>query len=204
MRRNIKHLLFLLLIVIMLNCIFGCAKSNVVTLKKFVGSRDTAYFHADIPVYGTAEELSEESDLIVVGIAKEPADFEERLETGSTIPLSRFVFEVSEVIKGDKNTKQIYVIQTGKHDSDDMETKLKAGEEYILFLVLQSFRGEPAYYCVGGEQGIFRIEKNGRIYSYYDTAFGAKADGSMVTDFKAQIEQAEKSAAAEDASRTEE
>ena len=172
--------------------------------KKTVGSRDTAGFSVDMPVYGTAEELSEESDLIVVGIAKEPADFEERLETGSTIPLSRFVFEVSEVIKGDKNTKQIYVIQTGKHDSDDMETKLKAGEEYILFLVLQSFRGEPAYYCVGGEQGIFRIEKNGRIYSYYDTAFGAKADGSKVTDFKAQIEQAEKSAAAEDASRTEE
>lgn len=172
--------------------------------KKTVGSRDTAGFSVDMPVYGTAEELSEESDLIVVGIAKEPADFEERLETGSTIPLSRFVFEVSEVIKGDKNTKQIYVIQTGKHDSDDMETKLKAGEEYILFLVLQSFRGEPAYYCVGGEQGIFRIEKNGRIYSYYDTAFGAKADGSRVTDFKAQIEQAEKSAAAEDASRTEE
>lgn len=172
--------------------------------KKTVGSRDTAGYSVDMPVYGTAEELSEESDLIVVGIAKEPADFEERLETGSTIPLSRFVFEVSEVIKGDKNTKQIYVIQTGKHDSDDMETKLKAGEEYILFLVLQSFRGEPAYYCVGGEQGIFRIEKNGKIYSYYDTAFGAKADGSMVTDFKAQIEQAEKSAAAEDASRTEE
>ena len=172
--------------------------------KKPVGSRDTAGYSVDMPVYGTAEELSEESDLIVVGIAKEPADFEERLETGSTIPLSRFVFEVSEVIKGDKNTKQIYVIQTGKHDSDDMETKLKAGEEYILFLVLQSFRGEPAYYCVGGEQGIFRIEKNGKIYSYYDTAFGAKADGSMVTDFKAQIEQAEKSAAAEDASRTEE
>lgn len=172
--------------------------------KKTVGSRDTAGFSVDMPVYETVEELSEESDLIVVGIAKEPADFEERLETGSTIPLSRFVFEVSEVIKGDKNTKQIYVIQTGKHDSDDMETKLKAGEEYILFLVLQSFRGEPAYYCVGGEQGIFRIEKNGKIYSYYDTAFGAKADGSMVTDFKAQIEQAEKSAAAEDASRTEE
>ena len=172
--------------------------------KKPVGSRDTAGYSVDMPVYGTAEELSEESDLIVVGIAKEPADFEERLETGSTIPLSRFVFEVSEVIKGDKNTKQIYVIQTGKHDSDDMETKLKAGEEYILFLVLQSFRGEPAYYCVGGEQGIFRIEKNGKIYSYYDTAFGAKADGSMVTDFKAQIEQAEKSAAAEDTSRTEE
>lgn len=172
--------------------------------KKTVGSRDTAGYSVDMPVYETVEELSEESDLIVVGIAKEPADFEERLETGSTIPLSRFVFEVSEVIKGDKNTKQIYVIQTGKHDSDDMETKLKTGEEYILFLVLQSFRGEPAYYCVGGEQGIFRIEKNGRIYSYYDTAFGAKADGSMVTDFKAQIEQAEKSAAAEDASRTEE
>lgn len=172
--------------------------------KKTVGSRDTAGYSVDMPVYETVEELSEESDLIVVGIAKEPADFEERLETGSTIPLSRFVFEVSEVIKGDKNTKQIYVIQTGKHDSDDMETKLKAGEEYILFLVLQSFRGEPAYYCVGGEQGIFRIEKNGKIYSYYDTAFGAKADGSMVTDFKAQIEQAEKSAAAEDASRTEE
>ena len=172
--------------------------------KKTVGSRDTAGYSVDMPVYGTAEELSEESDLIVVGIAKEPADFEERLETGSTIPLSRFVFEVSEVIKGDKNTKQIYVIQTGKHDSDDMETKLKAGEEYILFLVLQSFRGEPAYYCVGGEQGIFRIEKNGRIYSYYDTAFGAKANGSKVTDFKAQIEQAEKSAAAEVASRTEE
>ena len=172
--------------------------------KKTVGSRDTAGYSVDMPVYETAEELSEESDLIVVGIAKEPADFEERLETGSTIPLSRFVFEVSEVIKGDKDTKQIYVIQTGKHDSDDMETKLKAGEEYILFLVLQSFRGEPAYYCVGGEQGIFRIEKNGRIYSYYDTAFGAKANGSKVTDFKAQIEQAEKSAAAEDASRTEE
>ncbi len=172
--------------------------------QKTVASRDTAGYSVDMPVYGTAEELSGESDLIVVGIAKEPADFEERLETGSTIPLSRFVFEVSEVIKGDKNTKQIYVIQTGKHDSDDMETKLKAGEEYILFLVLQSFRGEPAYYCVGGEQGIFRIEKNGKIYSYYDTAFGAKADGSMVTDFKAQIEQAEKSAAAEDASRTEE
>lgn len=172
--------------------------------KKTVGSRDTAGYSVDMPVYETVEELSEESDLIVVGIAKEPADFEERLETGSTIPLSRFVFEVSEVIKGDKNTKQIYVIQTGKHDSDDMETKLKAGEKYILFLVLQSFRGEPAYYCVGGEQGIFRIEKNGKIYSYYDTAFGAKADGSMVTDFKAQIEQAEKSAAAEDASRTEE
>ena len=199
-----KRIMCCVLSVVMAASVIAVSGCKAQEEKKTVGSRDTAGYSVDMPVYGTAEELSGESDLIVVGIAKEPADFEERLETGSTIPLSRFVFEVSEVIKGDKNTKQIYVIQTGKHDSDDMETKLKAGEEYILFLVLQSFRGEPAYYCVGGEQGIFRIEKNGRIYSYYDTAFGAKANGSKVTDFKAQIEQAEKSAAAEDASRTEE
>lgn len=199
-----KRIMCCVLSVVMAASVIAVSGCKAEEKKKPVGSRDTAGYSVDMPVYETAEELSEESDLIVVGIAKEPADFEERLETGSTIPLSRFVFEVSEVIKGDKDTKQIYVIQTGKHDSDDMETKLKAGEEYILFLVLQSFRGEPAYYCVGGEQGIFRIEKNGRIYSYYDTAFGAKANGSKVTDFKAQIEQAEKSAAAEDASRTEE
>ena len=199
-----KRIMCCVLSVVMAASVIAVSGCKAEKKKKHVGSRDTAGYSVDMPVYETAEELSEESDLIVVGIAKESADFEERLETGSTIPLSRFVFEVSEVIKGDKNTKQIYVIQTGKHDSDDMETKLKAGEEYILFLVLQSFRGEPAYYCVGGEQGIFRIEKNGRIYSYYDTAFGAKANGSKVTDFKAQIEQAKKSAAAEDASRTKE
>ncbi|MEE1053317.1 MAG: membrane lipoprotein lipid attachment site-containing protein [Acutalibacteraceae bacterium] len=161
----------ILICLVLILALTGCSN----TKSKFVGSKDTEGFSADIENFDSTDDLEQNSQLIVLGTAENLIEVSEKF--GEDILYSSKVsFKVKEVLKGDKSIKDIYVLQMGKPNSDNFETKLKPNKEYILFLNSKDFNGETVYDCTGIEQGIFEINDNGKIYTYADFGISAKFD----------------------------
>ena len=174
-----KKIIALTLLTIML---VGCSK----TTEKFVGSRDTANFSCNIQEYETVQELNNGSELIVCGTVGDITELSENFN-GEILYASKISFAVSEVLKGDINTNSIFVLQTGKPNSDNYETKLKSGKEYILYLNSKTFEGETVYDCTGIEQGIFEIKENGQVYSYVDFGISRTFDNKSIDALKSTV-----------------
>lgn len=176
-----KKLLVFLSLVLLLT---GCSASEA----KFVGSRDTEDFHYDIETYETETHLMNDSSLVIQGLAGKPEEVTENFN-GEILYASKIPVTVNEVLKGETNSKTIFVLQTGKPNSDKYETKLDEKKEYILFLNPKSFNGETVYDCTGIEQGIVEIKENGEMYSFADFGVAKTFDGKSVGSLKQQIEQ---------------
>ncbi len=160
----------------------GCARHEA----KFVGSRDTKDFFCDIETYQSEEKLVGDSELIILGTVGSALLVEENFG-GEILYGSKIQVTVKEVIKGREDITNLYVLQSGRPNSDDYETKLKSGKKYLLFLNSKSFNGETVYDCTGIEQGIVEIKENGQLYSYADFGVSATLDGKAANTFKKQI-----------------
>lgn len=173
-----KLLIMLCMAVVLLS---GCSKNEA----KFVGSRDTEGFSCDIEVYENINDLYADSELVVLGTADSMAEVTENFN-GELLYASKIKFNIKEVIKGDSGLKTVNVLQTGKPDSDNYETKLNQNGEYILYLNSKTFNGETVYDMTGIEQGIFEVDKNGKLYSYVDFGVSATLDNKSVSTLKQQ------------------
>ena len=163
--------------------LMGCSTSE----GKFVGSRDTENFSCDVEIYKTEERLIADSELVILGTVGKASLVEENF-AGETLYASKVQVTVSEVIKGQNVETSLYVLQSGMPDSDDFETKLKAGKEYLLFLNSKTFGGETVFDCTGLEQGIVEVRENGELYCYADFGISATFDGETINAFKSKLE----------------
>ena len=77
----------------------------------------------------------------------------------------------------------------GAMDSDDMETKLKLHEPYILFLNSKNFESSIVYDAAGIEQGIYQLMPDGTIYAYYDGAISTQWESKRTEQFMQSIEE---------------
>lgn len=204
----------------------SCNSADTTDDKKFVGSRDTEGFSADMPVYESADELFEASDCVVIAsFSKKPRNVlvsSEHIymppneETGfegldmiSDNYSTKYVLNVSEVIKGDIQGDTIVLAQLGKYESDEYETKLKPNTKYLLFLgkrnydkeFSEEFTEERAkefnsffendkilYQTVCSESGIFEIRKGNALYAYADFGFAPSFDGEKLDALLAEFE----------------
>lgn len=174
--------------ILCLSVLFSLTSCNKSTIKKYVGSRDTEGFSADMIQYKTVEELKNDSELIVTGYYnKKPETVEENFN-GEILYASKYEFNINETIKGEIKEKVIYVMQTGKPDSDNFETKIKKDSNYILFLNSKDLQGVKVYDCAGAEQGIFEIKSNNKLLSYVDFGISTKYEDEhkdkLITEIK--------------------
>lgn len=99
----------ILICLVLILALTGCSN----TKSKFVGSKDTEGFSADIENFDSTDDLEQNSQLIVLGTAENLIEVSEKF--GEDILYSSKVsFKVKEVLKGDKSIKDIYVLQMGK------------------------------------------------------------------------------------------
>lgn len=163
--------LIALLTVVSVCLLTGCFEDEA----KFVGSRDTEGYSCDIEIYESVDNLFEDSELVVVGVAGKPQEVTEEF-LGEVLYASEIPVFIKLVLKGDLSDNSLNVLQTGKPTSDDYETKLDEGGEYILFLNSKLFNGKTVYDCTGIEQGIFEIDEKGNLYAYADFGISAAYD----------------------------
>lgn len=177
-----KSKIIIALCLVLICLLTGCSRDEV----KFVGSRDTEGFSCDTETYQAVEDLLKNSELIVIGTAGKPQEVTEKFY-GETLYASKIPITVKEVLRGAVSSASVNVLQTGKPDSDNYETKLKENEEYILFLNSKIFYGETVYDCTGIEQGIFEIKQDGSLYSYADFGISATFDNKSAKNFKEEL-----------------
>lgn len=182
-----KFIIFLCLLFLLSGCSsVDTANQNMGIIaenSKFVGSRDTIDFGCDLKIYTDADMLCDESEIVVLGTVKNLTEVSEKF-IDETIYASKISVDIIEVLKGENATKTLNVLQTGKPDSDNYETKLKKDKNYILFLNSKKFNGETVYDCTGIEQGIFEIKQDDTIYSYVDFGISATFDGKTKKELK--------------------
>lgn len=160
----------------------GCSRNEA----KFVGSRDTEGFSCDTETYQSVGELLKNSELIVIGTAGKPKEVTEEFY-GEILYASKIQITIKEVLKGTVNSASVNVLQTGKPNSDNYETKLKENGEYLLFLNSKTFCGETVYDCTGIEQGIVEINPDSSLYSYADFGISATFDNKSVKTLKEEL-----------------
>ena len=193
-----------LLAVIFVGCV-GCNRTvlqSPVDAASFVGSLDTEGFSLDLPVYDNLQEMTEEADLIVKGsVSNSPESY----DAGDNITNSLYTVTVNSVLKGTES-KTVAVMQMGEPTSDDYETKLRLGKNYLLFLTKAFTRSteqgdQTVYAAIGVEQGVFEIAKTGALKAYSRIGMSTKIDGKNETDFSktvaVQVEKEHKSVAAQ-------
>ncbi len=185
-----KFIIFLCLVFLLSGCSYvDTSNQNTgmsVEYSKFVGSRDTVGFGGDLKVYEDLNAIYDESELVIVGTVKNLTEVSETFND-ETLYASKISVEIVELLKGDIATKSLNVLQTGKPNSDDYETKLKKDNSYILFLNSKKFNGETVYDCTGIEQGIFEIKQDGNLYSYVDFGISATFDNKSTNILKEEL-----------------
>lgn len=70
--------------------------------------------------------------------------------------------KVKEVISGNCNDKEITLVQLGSADSDETETKVKAGKD-ILLLLKKHPNTDNVYSSVNFEDGIYEVDNSSKI-----------------------------------------
>lgn len=178
-----KRCIILLCLIVLL---VGCTKKQTAGVSKFVGSRDTEGFSCDLEIYEDANKLFTDSELVIIGVVNNITEVSENFKD-EVLYASKINITVKEVIKGSENTHFVSVLQMGKPDSDDYETKLKIDHEYVLLLNSKIFQGETVYDCTGIEQGIFEVDKNNKLYSYVDFGVCATFDNKSINAFREKI-----------------
>lgn len=132
--------------------------------------------HASFPHY-SKERLMERAVLVVRGriIDRTEAFVVENLTTGSRSVFRDYILEVHEIMRGQTSFGEIPIRIRGGHAGEmvliaDYTPGLQQGEEYLLFLTIAS--GGPYdtpgyyYYILGGNQGVFQIERNDSIQGF--------------------------------------
>lgn len=154
----------------------GCTPEQ--SEQKFVGSRNTPNIFFEMEPYQTVAAIKEDSDAVVIAHYSEaPKEWKEEA-AGMELHSSRYMLHVDTVLQGDiKENSNIVFSQVGKPDSDEYETKLKKGKQYLLFLCKKETAGEAVYDAAGMEQGIVEIKNNQKLYSYTDIGAMAALDG---------------------------
>lgn len=180
MKRFIVLLCSILLLV-------GCTKKQTDGVSKFVGSRDTEGFSCDLETYEDENKLFTDSELVIIGVVNNVSEVSENFNN-EVLYASKINIVVKEVLKGNETIRFVSVLQMGKPDSDDYETKLKIDHEYVLFLNSKAFQGETVYDCTGIEQGIFEVDGNNKLYSYVDFGICATFDNKSINMFREKLE----------------
>lgn len=166
-----KTTVFLLAALCLLGLLTGCTGKE-----KYVGSTDTPNYSCNIEIYKSLGQLADDSECIIMGkINEKPTEVTETFDD-EILYASKYKIEIVETLKGDISDPSIDVLQTGKPDSDQFETKLKEQHAYILFLNSKTFNGETVYDCAGIEQGIFEIQEDGQLYAYSDMGISLDYD----------------------------
>lgn len=184
MKYSGKFVSFISILGIFTFILVGC-NSNQPT-GKFVGSRDTEGYGCDMPRYENLDSLAEQSELIIIGTAGGPIEVTEQFGE-EILYASKIQISVKDVLRGTDVDNELYVLQTGSPQSDNYETKLKEGKEYVLFLNSKEFNGDKVYDCTGIEQGIIEIQSGGRLYSYVDFGVGQMVDQMQRSEIEKEI-----------------
>lgn len=158
-------------IVLVMTISILCGLAYLVMYNYFVSTKsaneainDKKLFHAKMAFYANSlEEVCHQSPIIIEATVGNNVG---EVEFG---PESYFTFtevNVKHIIKGDglANHDKINIIQTKYLIEDPV---LEKGQKKILFLVKYDCKdyadNDYTYACVGGYQGIYNIDKNGKI-----------------------------------------
>jgi len=115
-----------------------------------------------------------------------PYPMREKAESSFGFTVTKFSFEIEEILLGSYSNSQINIIQTGDN-SENFEyilnqRKMKPGIRYLVMLTQQ----DPNDGCYGpslAEASIFYVDTNDRIYSMSEYDICTKQDGMTAYEF---------------------
>lgn len=153
---------------------------------KYVGSKVLNY---DKEVYENIDEIIKDTEVVVLAhFVDTPRVLTEHFDYETTLYCTVFNMVVDEVIRGEYNQSSIPVKQTGLPDSDEMETKVKANQQYVLFLNKEQYDENTTVYEPSGiEQGVVMVNNDGTLCSYSDEGFMPQYDGKTLETLKNNI-----------------
>ncbi|GEM_PF-3224591 len=164
---------------------------------KYIGS-DDIHFGAK-HVYQSLEEIMRASDLVVAGTVldegvtktkKFPLDSaldqknQENQRKAPRYSIAQTKIDIEEVWSGETNKETILFNQIGIAGDDKMQTKVKKGQQVVLFLVEND---DGTYASMGFEDGVF-IVKNNKLKSLSKNLVVAKYDEIDVHTLKEDVE----------------
>ena len=193
---------------------FATGGSNFEPEKKFVGSRDTSGFSADMDIYNSVEEALFFCDAVVIAsFSEQPRNVrvvlpgDEYLKEEEIVEhyVTKYQLEVDTVIRGEIKERMLTLSQFGKYESNEYTTKLKLNTKYLIFLHERNYEKEfdetrakefnvffendkILYQLVGCESGIFEIRPDDTLYSYVDYGYGPSFDGKHYSELVKEIQ----------------
>lgn len=157
----------------------------------YVDSQLESGYHASwIYNYKDVNELKESADLIVLGTVSDSVQ-EKSDEIDNDLIFTRSTIEITKVISGKADLKEVSVRQMGGHNGKEVveledDPLMKKGDEVILFL--KEYETNK-FKIIGGPQGRFIVD-NGKVFSvgeYQDNDFaitsGQETSGKQLSAF---------------------
>lgn len=132
-----------------------------------------------VKLYQSAEQMADDSDLIVVGSVGDTRTVQD-LDDITDFTLADV--KVLTTIKGDAGGDTVVVRQTGSPEQGESDSLMSSGDTVMLFLVRSGLDGELAdqYYVTGATAGLYAIDAVDSMSSL------ARGDDSLADDARFQ------------------
>lgn len=132
--------------------ILGACGSNAATDGPGTGTETSR-----AKLYQSAEQMADDSDLIVVGSVDDTRTVQD-LDDATDFTLADV--KVLTTIKGDADGDTVVVRQTGSPEQSGSDLLMSSGDTVMLFLVRSGLDGELAdqYYITGDTAGLYAID----------------------------------------------